>query len=460
MSFLHPVCRPANATKVLFLQGPPSDFARRLGAELRARGAEVWRINLCLGDWLFWRGAGSCSYRGSLAAWPAWLERFCRARGITDILYFGDRIPYHVAAREVGERLGLNVTSYEYGYLRPDWIVAEPGGQGAYSRLTSDPRRLRAAAWGLPRPDLARCFAFPPEAEARGDVLYHLSNYLCWMLYPGYRRDRRHNPVVEYLSYLPRHRRARRGVGEARALARRLRIGGTPFFLVALQMQGDYQIRANSPYRDQRAFLAEVLASFARAAPSGAELVVKLHPHDNGLVPWRRFLARRARALGLAGRVQVLDGGALEDWALRARGLVTVNSTAGLMALARRCPVRVAGVAVYDMPGLTHQGGLDGFWRAPAPPDPELLADVLRVFAAHLHVRGDFYGTEGMRKAVTALADRLLEHGAPPDIFDDAPPRLARARAIGVPVHGCERGDRPGYMQGAAQAPMPEAVDV
>ncbi|WP_168161486.1 capsule biosynthesis protein [Oceanicola sp. S124] len=436
MSYLHPVARPANATKVLFLQGPPSGFARALGGELRARGATVFRVNLCIGDWLYWHGRGTRSYRGSLARWPDWLEAFCRAEGITDMLYFGDRMPYHVAARAVGERLGLRLLSYEYGYLRPDWIVAEPGGQGAFSLLTAEPARLRAAAWGLPRPELQRRFSFPPEAEARGDVTYHLSNYLAAGLYPRFRRDRRHNPVVEYLSYLPRHRRAARGVGQAQALAAELRLAGRPFFLVALQMQGDYQIRANSPYRDQRDFLDEVLTSFARAAPPAAWLVVKLHPHDNGLVPWRRHLARRAKALGLAGRVHVLDGGALEDWALRARGLVTVNSTAGLMALSRRCPVRVAGVAIYDMPGLTHQGRLEDFWHAPAPPDPELLHDVLRVFAAHLHVRGDFYGAEGRRAAVTALADRVLGGPEPPDIFEPVPPRLARARALGVPLDG------------------------
>ena len=435
MTYLHPLPRPANATKVLFLQGPPSDFARALGAELRARGAKVLRVNLCIGDWLFWHGPGTRSYRGSLSGWPAWLERLIRAEGVTDIVYFGDRIPYHAAARQVAEQLGLRVLSYEYGYLRPDWIVLEPGGQSLYSRLTSDPGRLLAAARGLPRPAMRRRYAFPAAAEARGDVLYHLSNYLLSLLYPRFRRDRVHNPVLEYLSYLPRHRRAARGVAEAEALARQLRRQGRPYFLVALQMQGDYQIRANSPYRDQRDFLDQVMTSFAATAPAGTQLVVKLHPHDNGLVPWRRFLAGRARRLGLAGRLHVLDGGSLEDWAMGARGLVTVNSTAGLMALCRRCPVKVAGVAIYDMPGLTHQGSLDSFWQAPQPPDPQLLDAVIRVFAAHLHVRGDFYGQEGQRAAVPAMADRLLA-ADPAGLFELVPPRLERGRAMGVPMDG------------------------
>lgn len=436
MTASHPRAGRANATKVLFLQGPPSAFARRLGEALRAGGAEVLRINLCFGDWLFWHGPGTRCYRGSLARWPEALARLLAEEEITHLLYFGDRIPYHAAAREVAERQGVAVLAYEYGYLRPDWIVAEPGGQGAYSTLTTDPARLKAAARALPEPDLARRHAFAGAVESAGDVAYHLGNALTWPLFPGFRADRRHNAVLEYLSYLPRIWRARRGVRRGAALLSRLRAEGRPFFLVALQMQGDYQIRANSPYRDQRQFLAEVLASFAAKAPAEAALVVKLHPHDNGLTPWRHDLARKARALGLAGRVHLLDGGTLEDWAGAARGLVTVNSTSGLMALTRGCPVLARGIAIYDLPGVTHQSGLDRFWTAAEAPEADALSDLLRVLAGHLHVRGDFYGASGVAAGVDALAARILTPGPDAGIFDAVPPRLARARAMGVPIHG------------------------
>ena len=201
------------APRVLFLQGPPSDFARVLGAELMARGARVHRINLCVGDWIYWHGPGTRSYRGSLARWSGWLDGVLEAEGITDLLYFGDCQPYHRAARRVAERRGVRTLAYEYGYLRPDWIVAEPGGQSAYSRLTADPARLRAAARDLPAVDLAPCHRIDRRREARGDVIYHLANYLLALLYPRFRRDRVFNPILEYLSYLPRHRRARRGTG-------------------------------------------------------------------------------------------------------------------------------------------------------------------------------------------------------------------------------------------------------
>ena len=422
------------APRVLFLQGPPSDFARALGAELTARGARVHRVNLCAGDWIYWHGPGTRSYRGSLAGWPGWLDRVLETEGITDLLYFGDCQPYHRAARRVAERRGVRTLAYEYGYLRPDWIVAEPGGQSAYSRLTADPARLRAAARDLPAVDLAPRHRIDRRREARGDVIYHLANYLLAPLYPRFRRDRVFNPILEYLSYLPRHRRARRGEGQARRLADRLGTEGAPVFLAILQMQNDYQIRANSPYRDQRHYLEELAASFAKHAPPQAQLVVKLHPHDNGLTPWRRCLGRLRHRFGLAGRLHLLDGGRVEDWARRAQGVVTINSTAGLTALSCRAPVIVCGVAIYDLPGLTHQAGLDRFWRAPQPPDPDCLEDVLRVLAHYLHVRGAFYGGSGQQAAISAMADRIMTATPLPPIFEPVPPRLAHARAMGVPV--------------------------
>ena len=50
---------PAPPRRFLFLQGPISPFFAEVGAGLRALGHEVRRINLCLGDRLFWRGPGA-----------------------------------------------------------------------------------------------------------------------------------------------------------------------------------------------------------------------------------------------------------------------------------------------------------------------------------------------------------------------------------------------------------------
>ena len=55
-----------------------------------------------------------------------------------------------------------------------------------------------------------------------------------------------------------------------------------------------------------------------------------------------------------------------------ARGTIVINSTVGLSSLTHGTPVKCLGRAVYDLPGLTHQGSLAEFFTAPAPVDRSL----------------------------------------------------------------------------------------
>lgn len=421
--------------QVMLLQGPPSAFARDLGRALVARGHGVTRVLPSFGDWLFGRGAGAVLWRGRAEDWEAWVEARMRAEGTTHLVYFADRQPHHVAAQRAARRLGVTCVSYEYGYLRPDWILLEEGGQSVFSHFPDDLAVVKRLAAGLPEPDMARRHGHGFAQEAAAEVAFHLGNWLARPVFPGFRADRVVPPPVEYLSYLPRFWQARRAARPAAEAVARLVAKGRRFHLLALQMAGDYQIRANSPYRDLREFVAEVMASFAAHAPGEDVLVVKRHPMDNGCINWPRVVARLARRFGLTERVVFLDGGDLGLLLRHAAGCVVVNSTVGLHALQAGCPVLCRGVAVFDMPGLTHQGGMDGFWTKAVRPDAEGVAALVRLMAAALHVRGDFFAPEGRAVAVAAIVARMEAGLARPfGAFLAVPPRLARARALGLPV--------------------------
>lgn len=427
--------------RVMFLQGHPSAFARDLGRALAARGHAVRRVNLCFGDWLFWHGPDCESYRGSHADWEGWIEARMRAQGTTHLIYFADRHPYHVAAQRAARRLGVVCVSHEFGYLRPDWILVEEGGQSAFSHFPDDLSVICQQAAGLPEPDMTRRFRHPFWQEALQEMAYHLGNAFLWPLYPRFRSDRVDHPLVEYLSYVPRHLAAARAAGPARRLVARLTDAARPFHVLALQMAGDYQIRANSGFDDPRAFLHQVIRSHAAHAAPDAALVVKLHPMDNGRVPWARLTRQVAAAEGHGDRVLFLDGGDLAALLSRAAGCVVINSTVGLHALQAGCPVKCLGIATYDMPGLTHQGSLDAFWHTPERPDPAGVSALVRLMAAALHVRGDFFSPDGRRAAVAAFT-ALLEAGLarPSGAFVTPPPRLARAREMGLPVAPWDEG--------------------
>lgn len=397
--------RHRGTRRFLFLQGPISPFLAEVAAGLRARGHGVHRINLCLGDRLFW-GSDAVDYRGRFEDWPGFVAAFLDREAITDLVLLGEQRPYHRVAIAAAQARGIAVTVTDFGYLRPDWIVLERDGMGAESRFPRDPDAIRALAARCPPPDLARRFEDDFPQQAVWDVTFHLASLLPWP-FPHYRRWVLDHPVPAYLGtavQLLLRRRHTRLAAEALA---RLRATGAPLFCFAMQMENDYSVRAYSDFPDNDSAIALTIRSFARHAPAAAHLLVKVHPLDPGLKRWRRRVARIAAAEDVAGRVHLLEGALAMGPVLEAcRGVVTINSTVGVAAIAAGLAVKPLGRALYDVPGLAWQGPLDGFWDAPPPAAP-LAEAFIRAIAGCLHVRGVYYARPGLDAAVAASVEKL-----------------------------------------------------
>ena len=206
-----------------------------------------------------------------------------------------------------------------------------------------------------------------------------------------------------------------------------------PLFLLPLQLSGDYQIRAHSPFPDMQSAASYVIESFAANADSSLHLLLKAHPLDSSFYNWKRFVRRHAKNLGLAGRLHFIDGGDLEEMVESARGLICVNSTSATLALAADTPVCTIGEAIYDLPGLTHQRHLDSFWNDPTPPEPGLYRAFRRVLVDRCLVRGGL----ASESAVTILVDSMLERlqinrssrGNVRQIGSDSPSRTSESLA-------------------------------
>jgi capsular polysaccharide export protein len=428
--------------KVLFLQGPPSSFWRQLCEYFEAAGITTFHINFSLGDWVYWRKSGAVNYRGRFKRWAGFLRDFLLRHGITDILYYADRLPYHAVAREVARALGIRAYALEFGYLRPHWVTLERGGMGTLSHFPADPAAIRAIARrsGPYKPD-GRQYPHSFGQEAFNEVAYNLPHSFLPFLFPGYRADRHYHPWLDYLGWLPSSL-AKRWLDPPRiARLAQWQQEGARYWLMALQIQADYQLRANSRYAHQAGAIKEVIASFARHARAEDRLVIKLHPLDNGLECWGRAVARLAGRHGVADRVLTVHECNLDTAIKHCQGVITINSTVGLLSLRARKPVKTLGIAVYDIAGLTHQEPLDTFWRSPAPIDLELLKDFVNALAATIQVRGSFYNPRGREAACREIVRRVLEDqvnglGA----FVDPPPRLARALREQVPIHDALEG--------------------
>ena len=419
---------------ILLLQGPPSFFARDLAEHLQNRGLSVLRVNFCIGDWFYGRKGASLNYRGSLKNWPDALRKIITEHKITDILYFADRLPYHVAAQRVAKEFGINAISYEFGYLRPDWLIVEKGGQSSYSYFPSDLAEIQKRAKGLPAPNTKLLYPFPFARQATNEVFYNLSNYFLWFTYPKYQADKYYNPLIEYLCYIPRLIKGSLGASTAETLVETLVEGDDPFFVIPLQMQNDYQIRKNSPYDGLHEFIEEILISFKAHGQENARLVFKVHPLDNGMENWPKVLKKLGAKYNLSDRIDYLDGGNLFALLKAAKGSVIINSTTGVSALQLGCPVITLGIAVYDIKGITYQGNLDAFWKRPGKVNRTNVSALLRLFAHSIHVKGNFFTKEGRHAAATAFADRLIENRINDGGYPMVQDRIAKARKMGIEI--------------------------
>lgn len=401
--------RAANVERrsFLFLQGPPGPLLHQLAQTMRTRDIAVERINICAGDCADWPEPAT-NFRGRFRDWPVFFDNFLRKHRITDILLFGDCRPYHVSARRIADLRGIRTYVLEEGYLRPHWLTLELDGVNGYSRLRRDPHWFLEQALLLPPEEDLPPVTASFRRRVRDSAKHYIAVHLKAFTFPHYRTHRPQVPLLEAIGW---GRKYLSGASRAQAAEKVLRkLEGEAFFLLPLQLSGDYQIRNHSPFPDMPAAVAFVMESFAAHAPADAHLLFKAHPLDCSFFSWGRFIRRRARRLGIDSRVHFVDGGDLDELARKTSGMICVNSTSGTLALAANTPVCTLGDAIYDIPGLTFQGHLDDFWTDPTPPEPGLYRAFRRVLVDRCLVRGGLASESAVETLVQSMADKLCDN--------------------------------------------------
>lgn len=399
----------------LFLQGVASPFFSVLARQLRLAGHRTHRMNFCGGDWLLGLFQSHTNYRGALDGLPQALSTVLAQHRVTDMVLFGDCRQIHQLAMGVARHLQVCVHVFEEGYLRPDWITLEQGGVNGFSAMSRVPEEIKR--WAA---DASRSQVVTPHLSAKPnlsvratyDIIYRLASTALVWFFPSIRTHRPHNGLLEYAGLARRFGLGRRFEYEARQVIAGLLERKTPFYLFALQLNADFQIKCHSPFPNCLKAIDHVLMSFAVSTTSPELsrvcLVVKNHPLDTGLSQFRSYTKQRAETLGIANRVHFIEAGDLNTLLTHARGVVLVNSTVGMTALALRRPVMALGKAIFGLPGLTHQGELQSFWKQPESPDSRFVEAFMDYVTAHSLVNGDFYSREGIRRGAVASAQRML----------------------------------------------------
>jgi len=399
----------AQTRSFAFLQGVCSPFFAQLGMRLAVEGVAVSKVNFTAGDAASWpRRLHHVSYRSQWEALESFYESYFAERGITDIVLFGDSRHIHKTAIGVAKRNGLRIHVFEEGYFRPYWLTLERDGVNANSNLPRDPDWYRTAGKSVPRYGNGQAFKSSFFARAWHDVAYNAHGLRNRWSYPAYRSHAPHSAWAEYKAYVRRalqlQTRQRRDAHEITELVRR----DKRFYLLALQLNSDSQIRQHSNFSHMKDLVSMVMPSFAMHAPKDADLVIKNHPLDPGIDDHENMVMNLAWQLGIQDRVTFLESGHLPTLLSHAAGVVVVNSTVGGSALVHARPTIALGEALYDMPGLTFQGELDAFWREGEPPDMLLFTRFRNVVIHATQVNGGFYTRSGIRMAVENSLGRLL----------------------------------------------------
>ncbi len=348
--------QPIPHRNFLFLQGPPGPFFWQLAERLKSLECGIFRINLNGGDKADWPEPAT-NYRGSRRKWTLFLDRFLVDNAITDVMLFGDCRPLHMAAHRMAQLRKIDVHVFEEGYIRPDWLTLEPSGVNGFSSLPRDPYWYLEEAQGLPplpnRPAISASF----QRRARDAFKYYSRVVFSRPFFPFYQSHRKGSLLVEGLGWLNKFARQKSEKRHTEQVIEAL--GEHPYFLFPLQLSNDYQIREHSPFEDMAEALHYVLASFARRGPADAMLLIKEHPLDASLTPWRQHVEHHARRLGISDRVVHIAGGNLKELAANGRGLVTVNSTSATLSLAANVPTIALGKGDLQSAG-DHPSGPSG----------------------------------------------------------------------------------------------------
>jgi len=382
------------------LQGVCSPFFSRLADRLVADGHCVSKINFNGGDCVYWGNRPAWLFRWRLEELVPFLEERYRSAGVTDIILFGDRRPVHRPAIELAKKHGIRVHVFEEGYFRPYWVTLERDGVNALSLLPRDPDWYRRTGRLLAGTQQFETFRTQFLTRAMHAVLYRLGCSANPVLFPGYRTHAPFIAPVMFAGYVKRFALKPWHQKRDNAAITALIESRTPYYLLPLQLNSDAQIRDHSNFAHMSDVLEFAMESFALHAPPDSLLVVKNHPLDMGLVNYPRVIRKLEKRFDIAGRVAYLETGNLELLVRHARGSVTVNSTAGSVALQYNCPTIALSNSIYNLPGLTFQGTLDQFWQATTPPDEELFRCFKSVVLRTCQVNGSFYCTRGIQLAV------------------------------------------------------------
>jgi capsular polysaccharide export protein len=392
--------------RILLLQGPVGPFFSDLSKAAVKSGFEVVRYGFNPADRIYGFGS-SVLYKGSIESWSDDFPDILEQGAFDVVVGFGSARPGHSIARRVCAEKSIPYLSLEEGYIRPGLITAEWGGNNADSPLAG-----RLPACPVNAPDLKRRSFQSLGAMARHAALYYaVRSLFSTQLQNGFSHRRIHL-FKEVLGWL---QNGWKSVVNAQSDAARcddlIDNHAGRYFLVPLQVPSDANLQGAACGWTVRRLVDASIASFASSAPSDARLVFKIHPMARGHGTMASEIRSVAAGNGISDRVDVLETGALGRLTRHCAGMITINSTSGLAAIAHGRPLLVVGRSVYAHPDLAICAAgnpeFDRFWKTNFVANERLRRSFLNWVAREALLAGSFYDRFGREVAARGLLEKI-----------------------------------------------------
>lgn len=394
--------------KFLFLQGMATPFFKELSLAIKNQGHSVYRINFCGGDLLFSsRNIETWNFTLPLNELPSFFHEKNNEHSFTDIILFGDTRPVHrYILREVDKKTNINVHVYDEGYIRPNWITLEQIGVNGYSELLKKPTNFWKNRKNT-KPANSEDIYSGTTLGIRlwHDIKYRIANAIASPYYHHYVTHRPYSALREYYGWIIRFSKLALYTAKKDNKIIKSIINNTPYYLLPLQLQSDPQVQVHSKFNSITSVISEVMHSFSKYAPKNTLLIIKRHPIDPEIIDYKNYSSKLSIVLGIQDRVVFIDSGHLPTLLSHTNGTIIVNSAIGTSALFYRSPLISLGTAIYDMPGLTFQDGLDRFWKEGKKPNKRQNEIFRELIIEATQLPGNFYSNKGRK----ILIEKSLE---------------------------------------------------
>jgi capsular polysaccharide export protein len=391
----------------LLLQGPIGSFFKELSEDLKSKECNVYKINFWGGDILYY--PDGITFDKDIKEWEKFISNFCIKNKITDIVLFGDRRPYHEKAIEALSKISnnFNIWVLEEGYFRPHWVTVDQYGSNYRSHINT---KLDMEDENYSKLNKENFYHIEPWLKE--GILTILNYYFISLItkpfFSKYKHHRLKHPLIELfgwgyklLASATKIKNDEKKIEEAKEKLQN-------HFVLALQLETDFQIRKYSPFKNLEEVMEKTIVSFSRNAPKDSNLIVKAHPYDETWFLKEMSFNKLVKKYGIEKRAAFINNCTASTLIKDCKGVITVNSTFALFVLERNIPVKALGKAFWNQEKVCDQKNIDNFWQSPENPDEKSFYD-LKHRILKTQINGNFYSKQGKRILLNKISDYLLE---------------------------------------------------